>query len=320
MEGIAAHWVAEQLHAGKSVEVGDEAPNHVVVNGEMLTAAKYYVSLLHPKAHLEDKVDLSKLHEGMYGYVDAIIFSFETRIWDIYDFKYGHGKVDEYENWQMLLGMYGKVADRDTIRMHVVQPRCYQAESHRVWEITGKEYNTVYVPRIKDAVANVISDNPRTQSGPQCTRCPANGSCLTLALAGYDAIDRAGEAVSGELTPEQLANELNALTTAQERIKARLIGLEESASSVIRKGGRVPGYTLTPQKGHLKWTASQKTVIAMAKMNGVDVCKPTEVITPTQAIAASMSETLVNSISTRPPKAPKLTKVKPNQAKKVFKS
>jgi hypothetical protein len=322
LEGIAAHWVAEELFAGREVPIGDATPNGVTVTEEMLDAAREYISVVPSNAVLEYPINLDGISPGMKGYVDASRYEPSSNILDIWDFKYGHGLVDEFENWQMLVEVsaFGNYLNPTTkIRLHVVQPRCYQAESHRTWELSGAEYAQMYLPKIKEAAKAVGDGTAKTTTGKQCKNCAAAGSCLALALAAYDVIDRTTDSVSTELSPEELARELQALHTAQERLKARLIGLEETASASIQKGGRVPGYTLTPQMGNLEWTSNPEAVIAMAKMNGVDVRKPTATITPTQAKKAGMSEALVESLSTRPSKAPKLTKVNPNQAKKVFK-
>lgn len=318
-EGTAAHWVAEMLFKGIDVLIGSESPSGFLVDEEMRECAREYVATLPAHACLEERLDLSMIAPGMVSYPDAWAMPGDGEL-HIWDFKYGHTYVEEFENWQLLMEAAGLMYSGVTrIHLHVVQPRCYTADTHRTWVLTADEYRTGYLPFIQKTVAQIITGNALCTTGKQCRNCPGARACVALSDVGYEAIDVSQGIETYDLTPYQLARELDVLHRATKRLEARIIGLEEQASALIKQGQRVPGYTLSPSPGRLGWRFPPEVTVPLAQAYGVDVKKPLSVITPTQAKAAGIPEAALKTMTTRPDKAPKLTKIDANQARKAFK-
>ena len=320
-EGIAAHWVFEQLMRGYKVSVGQMSPNHVIVDEEMLDAAKELQSLVPQHASVEQRVDLSPLGMTKEGKRDVSWHA--DGVAHILDYKYGHRSVDEFENWQLLC--YGCDIDFTAlgvteIHFHIYQPRCYAADAHRVWKVSVEQYLTHYLLRIEQQVAAINAGNGAfipTQEG--CYNCPAAASCMALAKIGYAGMDYVAQNASPAIMNNvSLARELDALDRFGGLLKARLVALEEQANHIIRQGGRVPGWERVQGTGRLAWTVPVDTAIQTALAFGVDVQAEKAAITPTQAIAKGMPESVVNSLAARPAGKVKLTKVDNTLARKVF--
>jgi hypothetical protein len=318
LEGIAAHWVASEMFHGVVLAVGQQCPNGVVIDEEMLECAREYVATLPRDARLESKVDLFMLEGGMTSYPDASALS--GRVLHVWDYKYGHSYVDVFENWQLLVETAGfDLSFVDEIWYHVVQPRCFQHETHRVWTVSKDEYIDVYYPQIVAQVSSIAAGGTPCVTGPQCKRCPAARGCSALAAVAYEVLDITREAAAHDLTSEQLARELDLLHRADQRLKARITGLEEQATATLRSGGRVPGYTMKDQAGRLDWVVPAENVFALSALYGVDVKKEPSAITPTQAIKLGLPKEAVETVAKRPAKAPKLERVDHNQIRKAFK-
>lgn len=319
LEGEAAHFVAEKLiREGILLDIGEACPNGITVDEEMREAAKEYAAAVPSGAQVEVRVSLDKISYGMKGIIDAVYT--DGQHLHVYDYKYGHRKVEEFENWQLLTETLGLPLEGVTqISFHIVQPRCYQADAVRTWTISIQEYMTAYVPSILKQASIVGARSKFTQTGDHCRYCPAAHACPTLGAVAGEVAERTKEADARELTPAALARELNALHRSKERLEARLLGLEQQAEQAIRAGTPVPGYTLSPKAGRPEWTVPHATVIRLAKLSGLDVSKPPAALTPSQAIKAGLSTTLVDTLSRRKDTGVKLTKVDLNQIRKAFK-
>ena len=140
-QGTAAHELAE-----KCLRVGQDAKKFMgkkikvegmtfEVDGEMARGVQLYLDVVREdrnymktnKIHIETKVDLTKVHPGLFGTNDAALCN-KTKL-NIYDFKYGRGVVQAEDNVQLLYYALGTLLDIDPqkkveeIEMVIVQPR-----------------------------------------------------------------------------------------------------------------------------------------------------------------------------------------------------
>ena len=86
----------------------------------------------------------------------------------------------------------------------------------------------------------------------------------------------------------------------------------------MRRGMRVPHWTLSPGQSREKWVKGDAEVILLGKMLGIDLAKPVEAITPAQAKAKGATAEVIAAYSFRPPAALKLTLDDGADARKVF--
>jgi hypothetical protein len=98
--------------------------------------------------HVEKRVGASYIHADCWGTPDA--WRLHGSVLDVWDYKFGHRHVPEYENWQLLDYAWGIVSSlylheaperyATPVRLTVVQPRDYHAAGPvRTWHLTVGE-------------------------------------------------------------------------------------------------------------------------------------------------------------------------------------
>jgi len=296
-EGDAGHEVAERYAAAVGnvnlapFIVGAIASNGVEVTEEMIDGAALWAEALEGyPAKLEQTVQIKRIHPTKcWGTPDARQWAAVTKTIRVADYKYGHGFVDEFENWQMLSYAVG-VADElgvfndpgVKIEMTVVQPRYYNGNPIRTWSIQTQEL-WHYAECMRLAVAEAEGPNPRVMSGTHCTYCPARATCDTYRKTIGNAIDFAGRADPMVSTPEDVGRELKIVQEFIKRLEARETGLSALAEAMIRQGKRVPYFSFEQTIGRLAWMGDIAVVEMVAQLNGKTIMAPAKPITPTQA-------------------------------------
>ena len=336
MEGVAAHWAVSEQLSGRLVEVGQIAPNGIVLDLEMVQAvdavSDYVTRLLAPHGlrpsdgHVEQHVEIPRVHPLSWGTPDYWI-RLPTGAYFILDFKYGHRFVPEFENMQMVEYLAGITDDGTNDLEHnvpivavVAQPRSYSSKGAlREW-LTDRLALRPLINRASSAAHEALGPNPRAQVGPECRDCRARHACPALQAAAYDAMDEAKVVTPLVLQPTGLSLELRLARRAQELLEARISGLEAQAMAEIKRGGRVPGWWIQHAAGREKWKVPAAQVIAVGSMMGLDLTKPVEPITPNQAREKGLDPTLVATLSTRPPGGAKLVEDDGSETRRIFDS
>jgi len=310
-EGEASHWVAAtELNSYRNPDaevltceslIGETAPNGVVITAEMAEAAHEYTMDVHKvsntigglrKMFVEHKLYAPQIHPLNFGTCDCFIFDQERgELW-VWDYKYGHDYVSEFDNWQLTNYIAGIVhlfkidgiADQH-IRVHVriAQPRCYSAggiirEANFLLSDFRGDFNY-----LSAKFHEALSPEAKTTSGPQCRHCSARHSCGTARKAASAAIDYSEHPEPQALDDEAIGIELAFLRRAADAIKYRLEGLEELADVRSRAGHSIYGHMREANKGRTHWSRPAPEVILLGKLMEVDLAKPPEAITPTQA-------------------------------------
>lgn len=345
-DGTAAHWCAQQMHDGWAPSLlltdGKTETGHPI-DAEMVEAAELYYGdikatlaahgLPVSAAILEQRVRIGRVHPTLnWGTPDArawVTLNPAQRILYVWDFKYGHKFVDVYENWQLvdyaagILEEAGVPEDDTTTQIvfRIVQPRSYHRDGPvREWRTTPAELRAL-VWRLHMAAEDATSPTAECKPAPDaCENCTARHACEALQRAAYRGMDLAAQAQAEALSPAALGLELRYLTDAAKLMEARITGLQAQAESVIRSGARVPHWGMEPAGSRVKWTKSASEVLALGAMMGLDLAKPTEPITPTQAKAKGLPAALLGAYSAAPPGAMRLTIDDGSDARKVFAS
>lgn len=330
LEGTAAHWVVEMQLRGTPVALGDIAPNGVTVTRDMLEGAELVqadiVAALGRNwsdvLFIEKCVQIPRIHPtDNWGTPDYFAWAQPSVTEDhdtlrVWDYKFGHGIVEAFENWQLLdyaIGILGDAYLPETVlELIVVQPRAYHRDGPvRRWRIRAGDLGQYFL-RLRESAALATGPNPPalvTTEG--CANCRGRHACEALQREAYRAADKAKEFGAFDLSGHALGLELRELRRAQDVLKARVSGLEEEAAARIKKGERVAFWMMESTPGRLAWTKPVQEVLVLGQMLGLDLAKEPDAITPTQALAAAkaakLPAELFDAYTVRPSGAVKLS-------------
>jgi hypothetical protein len=326
-EGTAAHWVLSEAAQGRQHAAGTVAPNGVPVDDDMIDGADMALQVIQSwklaMPRIEQPVRIPRVHrEHCWGTPDAYTVWQERRRIAVLDFKFGHGFIDAFRNWQMVAyaaGVLDALAlDTDAealwiVDMTIVQPRNYHRDGPvRTWAATVPELRAMWQQMV-EACALALQPDAPLRVGTECKHCPARHACATLQGFALDVCDTVGKAMPLELPTEAAARELLALQRAAKLLEARMSGLEAQVSDACRRGVPVPHFHLEPSVGRETWSVPPEQVKALGELMGVNVTKDA-LVTPAQARKAGL---IVDGFTMRPNGAVKLVP-DGNKAAKIF--
>lgn len=321
-EGTAAHWVLEQLFDQRPID-SMTAPNGVAITHDMqnhaASALAYIDSLTGAgggKAHSEHKLTLKLPNTpDIHGTADVIVLPPDGKTAHVIDYKYGYTHVPADSPQLKIYGVAARQAfQRETVYLHVIQPRDYTAKPIRTHQFTPIEQND-FCAEVEMAMRLAASRQPVAVPGSHCNRCPGRGQCA--AVRDWSMVE--GHAGSdAQLTPEAVAFELHLARRQAELASARVKGLEDEAAHVLRTGGLVPGWSLQSSPGREKWTDEQPVLDLAAGFGLLDTVSERRLITPNQAIKAGLPAELVRMHTTRPQGEAKLVATGETLAHRVF--
>lgn len=325
-EGIASHWAGSQGLTGQMPAEDSLAPNGVVLTEEMLEGAAMWVDDVHAEAlarglldHLqvESPVPVERIYPGMEARSDVWLFDQAAGVLIVWEYKFGRTLVEAVDNWQMatevcgildLLGVDGAAEQHLTIEMRVVQPRAYHRDGRiRAWRVKAADLRG-HFNRLHHAAHTAAGPNPPLAGGPQCLNCPAARGCPTLRRNVLAIADWAETAQPDQLPPDALGAELVLLELLAKLVKARHTAIETQVEATLRAGQVVGDWTLEPSYGRQRWTAPAADVALLGDMCGVDLRKPVDVITPTQAKKAGVDAAVIRAYSEHPSTGMKLVR------------
>jgi hypothetical protein len=173
---------------------------------------------------------------------------------------------------------------------------------------------------MRDSVARALKDGPLWGvTGEHCDDCKARHVCGALQATTHMLMDYSKRAEARDLTGVSLGRELRWLEAAVERLEARRSALAVQAEVELRNGQQVPFYHMEPVAGRLKWNegVTADFMATMGSMYNVNVRKPPEVVTPTQAIGAGMPEEVIRLYASR---GASFMKLKPDDSTQIRKA
>jgi hypothetical protein len=329
MEGTAAHWVFEQMFAGRIPAVGESAPNGVLVTDEMLDGAELFVDAVRAavpaesKLYVEYKLTMGKvIDDGNWGTPDTFVLGTDA-LW-LFDYKFGHRYVEEFENWQCIdyvAGIYESCGcrHRDDFPVHItiVQPRVYNRGTPvRTWTTTIGALKP-YWARLAAAAPMAMCDDAPCVPGDWCEFCNGRHACEALQRSALAATDAAFSSIPLVLPPLAASRELRSMQRAAKMLEARMTGLQQQLLDLCRAGTDVPGYGIERAQGRQRWIRPIPEVIVLGQMFGLDVSKP-GAITPKQAVKLGIPAGVVGQMSDEPLGEWRLVEVTTDKARKVF--
>lgn len=250
-EGTEAHELAASILLGQKV---DKEPDD-----EMLENVSVYVNYvkslqrLNAKSLIEHKFDLSKLHPGLFGTADAVVYIPEKKLLHVVDLKYGAGVAVEVTN-NPQLQYYGLGALISTnypcveIELTIVQPRLNHSQGPIRSQRLGVMELMDFSADLIDYAKATEKPNAKLVSGSHCKFCPAKALCPELSKT---AIEKAKDEFSAitPYSPEKLAETLTLLP----QIEAWAKGVREFAYSEAQHGRCPPGFKLVAKRVTRKW-------------------------------------------------------------------
>ena len=307
-EGEASHWVVSSvlsdLRNTPQSMIGKECPdNNIVINEDMAECAKLMIddvlSVLSEvecglvRLHIEERIEIiPSVHQLNGGTPDAWVFNDETSTLHLWDYKYGHKDVpaDSWQNKNYVAGILDILANRDesidvwaiNVVMKIVQPRSYNDEG------PIKEYRCVAsdlrddFERLRSQAELAVTADPGVKSGNHCRYCPARHACPAALDAASSAVDYAMSAIPTELSDEGLSFELALLERATKAIEHRYAAIKEDAINRISQGAMIRGYGIKDGVGNRKYNAPADEIATVGESLGIDMYKPSELITPAQ--------------------------------------
>ena len=326
-EGTAAHEVLSHiLRTGEILPVGYVTEIGVAVDADMQEHATDLADRILADAGSamvmsETRLKMPRIHADCWGTGDVYWCDLGAETLHVVDFKYGHRFVDAFRNWQLLA--YAEGAREHSqwrpkrIAMTIYQPRNYDRSGPwRTWEITADEHD-YYVEQMHIG-AKLVSPNAAAHTGDACRDCSGRAGCEALQRSAMSIVDYTHEATGDDLPDGPLGKELSLLLAAQDRLKARITGLEEVAKARLRSGANVPGWSLEQGYGRERWQVPPEEVFAYGDAMDLDLRKAPEAITPAQARKKGLDSSVTDLLAKKPAGEIKLVPVSEHKAARAF--
>lgn len=241
---------------------------------------------------IEKRLDMTHIHEGIFGTGDALVFQIEESHLHIVDLKYGKGVVVEVEDNPQLM-LYGAGAARryhnrnpEQVTITIVQPRAPHKDGSvrsvtcDVLDLFQFETEIAEAGKRVDTATLTFKEGPTDEwvgaylhSGDHCQFCPAEPTCpayrqdvLTSAMAEFD---DEGDVVLPEpskLTDDQRAQALS----ATDRIKNWVKAVQEFEHAQALAGNMCPGFKLVNGRATRKWKDEGNLLDDLTLMHGLD--------------------------------------------------
>ncbi len=343
LDGRAFHEVAQSILnnfkdpvANQILPVGWMSGDSVLIADEIFESAKVYADdvmaycntdKLRDDLQVEKRVCTDHLSDDTYGFVDAYVYDPQTMTLTVWEGKYGHSYVSEFENWQLISYVSGileemvinGISDQMiSVDMRVAQPRCFSSPSVRSWKCKASDLRA-HVNTIIAAAAQALNAG-QCKVGTWCGTCPARHVCTTLQRVNYQGIDYESNAQGNLLSGNDLSLELTILRRAETALKARLSGVESQVLSDIKRGNSIPGFTSQQGYGRKRWKKDTPVdeVIAMGDMMDIDLRKPVQLDTPAQAIKKGLGESVISMYSETPLGKVKIVEQNNDELRRTF--
>lgn len=336
-EGTAAHFAGSEMLQGNVVAEGQVAPNGVVLTEEMLEGAEVYdanvrgvlreVGLTPEQGHVEKPLPITRIHPQSFGTPDFWIAWWAAGVLHIalWDFKFGYRFVDAFQNWQAIEYLAGVMAlfpdvpdDCVLCTVRIVQPRSFHRDGPvRTWEVRGVDLRA-QINIASTAAHEALAPNPRFKAGPECAECKARAACPTFQRSGFNAIDESSREQPFDLPVAALGTELHIVRAALKRLEAREAALSEQVLAHHRDGKIVPGWAVEAGGGRLRWVVPPGQIIGAGRVLGIDLAKPEQAVTPTQAEARGFPLAHFREFTSSTRGAPAVVPDDGSRARRVF--
>lgn len=285
-DGIACHWLAEQVWNGAVISPGSIAPNGRELTEEMFAAVAEYHAHIRAwqgvaQVFIERKMPVSRYFPGVQdGTPDVWAYDDGRGILYLADLKFGYKPVEVWRNVQMILYVmtiirwikeqWGHYVQ--AVEISIFQPRVAHRNGYwRTWKPTVTELVTL-AAELELAAAACYSPSPMCTVNPACGNCGGASACVTLQAAAGKGMEVSYDATPLVLNEQQLGYELTKLMQARKHIDHRIVGLETQAESLLRKSKWIPGFEMGRKATRYRWRdGADKYIRRLGQLFGVAV-------------------------------------------------
>lgn len=321
-EGVAAHWLAQQVRSGKSVVeelIDRKAPNGVYITTEMVEYLEDYIQTISVGGDVEIDTSYSGNEWKVRGRADHIFYDPETKTLNVNDLKYGWSIVEPKTNWTLISHAIAAIALQNPNQVnHVIltvfQPRPY----HPAGPVRSEYYSIQQIIDFRSQIINTLTNPTDTlRTNPNCKNCPSLTHCPAARKAQFNAIDASEDAFHDHLTNPELSYQLDLVDRAIEVLKLQQKAYSELAQHRLQKGQIVENYAIKAELTNRQWV-NGVTPDYIKMLTGLDLTEP-KLKSPAQVEKAGVSKEVVASLTERRQKGFKLVRVDANSnAKKLF--
>jgi hypothetical protein len=343
MEGEASHEIAaKMISAATRGNIGmptraiidETASNGIIIRDDMFDAAKMYADNVITEMqerrvfdpYVEYKIKAPRVHALSFGTVDAGLYDHKEKHLIVWDYKFGFEVVEAFENWQGINYVAGLLDDlvgiddqhtRVTIR--IVQPRAMHRNGPiREWSVMASDLRG-YINTLNHNAHKALSNEAECHSGTHCKHCQARHGCEAAITAGMGLFEATSKPQVLQMSPAATGLQYSIIHRARKHLESLETAFEAQIMGMIRKGVGVPGWMVEPKIGRLKWDKPINEVVAMGDMMEHDLRK-NEAITPTQAIALGVDESVIMAYSSKSNTGLNLVPDDETKTREVFKS
>lgn len=271
-EGTLAHDVASGALENFFFQKGKPAvpPN---MAQDFMPAIKVYVDVVKRVAKyanansglghvlIENRFNLERVHKGLFGTADAVIYWPEEQKLTVIDYKHGAGiPVEAKNNLQLLYYGLGAMLSSgfrcNTLEVKIVQPRCPHHDGpERTWEI-GIEGILDFMNQLgEDARATEVENAPLNPGG-HCRFCPA--ASYKCPRVKENSLALAKKQFSPELgyDPQELKEVLDKIPMLEAYVKS----VREFSYQEAMHGRGAKGYKLVQKRATRKWNKTDEEI------------------------------------------------------------
>lgn len=285
--GTAAHEVLEKcLGTDKSVWDFEETEYEGgELNEEDIEALEETIDWLESKIsptdtlHKEVKVDLERIHKGLYGTADIVIEDKDNKsILRVYDYKHGSGQAVEVEgNEQLMYYALGAIAKLNpacvnllgwgpayqTVEIGILQPRKDHPDgAFRTWVVPSETLEEFAEELGLRAKATTKKDAPLA-AGKHCYWCPAKPICGAMYNQTLEVTKQDFRVIESKPLPtvnELSLTDISKILEHEDMISSWLKSIKAHALQQLEKGNAVPGFKLVKKKANRVWVDNNLAV------------------------------------------------------------
>lgn len=305
-EGTCAAWVAEMVLAGQEPDchalVGQSHENGWVVDIAMAHHIQKYVDMLRQRGGVIDVERKVRLNDKIAGTPDSFAVFSNGHVF-VDDLKYG---FDIVETTTPQIAIYAGAIVRHLVRTgHVVrrvtlgiyQPRAYHSLGiHRTRTLWPEDLMRE-VQAIEQAAENAHSPAAIATPGAHCRRCSGAACCSALAHEVYEAYHQMLNGEQRQMTPVEMAAELEFLDLAEAMFKGRRDAVHAEAEARVQRGESIPGWMRESGYGHRRWKVSADVI---ESLTGVDPRDTSKMITPAEMERRGVPKEAMTSLTETP--------------------
>lgn len=272
-DGVACHWLAEQLWNGAVISPGSISPNGRELTDEMFAAVAGYHAHIRSwpvlEFNIEVKIPVSFYFTGVQdGTPDVSAYDDLGGVLYLADLKFGFRIVDVWRCAQLIVYavttikcLQAQGRHVQAVELSIYQPRVAHRDGYwRTWKPTITELMELGA-ELQTAALRCYEPNPPCVVNPGCKNCMGAHACTSLQAAAGAAVEVSYGATPFMLTEPQLGYELKTLLQAQRFIEHRITGLTTQAESLLRKGKRIPGFEMGRAATRFRWRAGADSAV-----------------------------------------------------------